>query len=174
MFILGISGKKSSGKTTAAEIIRIHYPSVHLLAFADELKFQIAEEFGVTVDYVDTHKDKFRAILQAFGVAKREIISPDYWILKLGMKLKNLPDNAVCIITDVRFKNELRFIKELSMPCWRITRIPSITDAHISETDVDECSFDARIPNNGTLDEFEERVINQFQLELRTRNITIT
>lgn len=62
------------------------------------------------------------------------------------------------IITDVRFPNELSAIKERKGITIRVIRpIPNTSD-HISETALDDYSFDYEIVNDGSIDDLIEKV----------------
>ena len=63
------------------------------------------------------------------------------------------------IISDVRFSNELKAIKDRGGICIRVSRPPIEPDPHISEKALDDSDdFDYMIINSGTIDELVEKV----------------
>jgi hypothetical protein len=165
MIIIGISGKKQSGKDTVCQIMLDKfkakgYPAVRL-GFADALKEEVAKGCGVTVNYIEQHKNNFRLILQGWGKDfRRDLISEDYWIVKLLDKVNNLPDNTYVIIPDVRLLNEFDTLKLCGATILRVERDIPTTDTHQSETDLDNAIFDNIINNSGTLEELSDNVEN--------------
>jgi hypothetical protein len=73
------------------------------------------------------------------------------------------------IITDVRFPNEVRAIKERNGIVLRMQRDGAPASDHISETALDDYkNFDAIIDNNGTLEQLQKKaidIVNQFNLK---------
>lgn len=141
MIIIGISGKKHSGKTTLArfgtELIKAPTATI---AFADSLKEEVAKACGVTVDYLEVNKTLFRPILQWWGSEWRRKQNPNYWIEKVGEKILALPDNIMCVfIPDVRFINEANWVTGLGGYIVRVERtgFNKKKDEHLSETELD-------------------------------------
>jgi hypothetical protein len=142
MILLGISGKKGSGKSTIAEILKqyITHRPVHIIAFADALKDEVAHACGVSREYVEKNKAIFRPILQWWGTDfRRNLTSEDYWLRVFSAKVSILPNDSLILIPDVRFPNELQLIKKARGKVWRVNRdIPyyeeskSIKDIHPS------------------------------------------
>lgn len=161
MIIIGLSGKKKSGKDTFYEIASkmLTVPSVKI-AFADALKEEVAKACGVSVEFVETNKIIFRPMLQFWGTDfKRRLIDNEYWIRQLFHKLSEVMDDiGVVFITDVRFKNEARWIEEVGILV-RINRdMCDVNDLHISETDLDSYDFKYIIENNGTLEDYKRSI----------------
>ena len=141
--IIGLSGKKKSGKNTVSKIIStLTNLSIRELAFADCLKEEVAKACGVNVDYLEAHKDNFRLILQGWGTDyKRKLVRDSYWCDKLATKLTKAiaEDIGIVIITDVRFINEYNFINEFGGALVRVSRDNVISgDEHPSETALDK------------------------------------
>jgi hypothetical protein len=150
--IIGISGKKGSGKDTVADYCIGQLP-VHeygsTLAFADALKELYADYcLGREIHWGLLNKQSFkkqehicgkthRQMLQEIGVAMRGIW-PDIWVHrwnKIYDDLCSLDD--VCFVPDVRFSNEVKKIQDLGGKVLRLTRTPH-DDQHESETALDE------------------------------------
>ena len=152
MILLGISGKKRSGKNTVASYVKLlTNQTVEEFAFAQDLKLELAAMLKVKVTDIEAQKDLYRPLLQALGVYRRQFNGADYWINKCFRRI--LVSNAeVCIITDVRFLNELQAIEQAEGTVVRVTRGYS-TDRHQSETELDDYGFQYVIPNEGSLDQ---------------------
>jgi hypothetical protein len=177
MFILGFSGKKGSGKDTAAAIMRDCFPAgtVVRIAFADALKAEVANACGVPVEHINENKDVFRPILQWWGTEFRRNHKggEDYWIEQLKWTLDTLPSNIRAVfITDVRFPNEAEMVLG---NLGKLVRIESNRfrlnkrDPHVSETALDDVRFDYTLQNHASLEDFERccrlfatKVLTQF------------
>lgn len=162
MIIIGISGKKGSGKDTFAllleDLFRKQEIKVITKAFADKLKQCCAIISGQFewIFYNQDAKNKKagpflnitnRELMQKFGDLTRQL-DPDIWVkLTLESEYKIAPD--ILIITDVRFKNEAKAIKNRDGILIRMESDRSKEDTHKSETDLDYYNnFDLVINNN--------------------------
>lgn len=143
--LIGISGKKRSGKDTLCQSLLNRLDNSVRVAFADQLKEEVAEACGVSLEYLEHHKANFRYILQGWGTEfRRQLTGLNYWIEQL--------DNCVAawhlgsdfiIIPDVRFQNEHAYVKQNGGIMIRINRPDMVsTDTHPSETDLDSAVFD--------------------------------
>lgn len=167
MLIIGISGRKASGKSSTAEFLRSHsavfWPDrrVRVAGFADTLKEIAIAMYGlprdacygdddaknVTVEHLGV---TVRSVLQRLGMAMREIW-PDVWIAK-AMAVAAAYNPGVQIFADVRLPNEVDAIQEAGGYVLRLLRKPH-DDAHESETALDGytrfggAGFDATIDN---------------------------
>lgn len=164
MKIIGISGKKQSGKDTVCDIlIRQLAPARCIrIAFADALKLEVAQACKVTVPYINEHKQNFRLILQGWGTEyRRQLYGEQYWTMMYLKKILSLGDAYDYVITpDVRFKNEYECIHEIGYPVIRVCRMSDgELDTHASENDLDSMSFAAIIDNNNSLSVLEQQVI---------------
>lgn len=183
MIIIGISGKKGSGKDTCAsllanELLAKYRLKVTLKAFADKLKKCCAILSGQFdwIFYDQNSKNKKagllsmtnRELMQKFGDLTRQL-DQDIWI-KLALDINNV-NTDVLIITDVRFKNEAKAIKDKGGLLIRMESNRSKEDNHESETDLDDYNdFDFNIINNkdtslGMLQKQFENIINQIQCQ---------
>jgi hypothetical protein len=126
-----------------------------------------------------------REALQKMGTeVGRDVFHQDFWVLQMENRLR-FHDNPI-VITDVRFPNEIDWIRKVggkvfeiqrgSIPPWykllmatypekdKLTRwtMMSDYDVHFSEWAWVGCKMDATIKNNGTLEDLTsaiERVI---------------
>lgn len=157
MIIISLSGKKQTGKTTIAEMIKdiLGHKDVYIISWADALKEEVAKACGVSVKYIEEHKSNFRLILQGWGTDfRRELGHKCYWIEKLLVKLLELPSNCIAIIPDTRFLNEIENIKSVGAYLFKIERESKPTDGHISENELNNFTqWDCIINNNVSLGE---------------------
>lgn len=139
------------------------FAKFYRVAFADKLKECINNLSGVNIDLstiegknslvkwlkIDGRHPSYRELLQWFGTSIREKICDDFWI----QALFGNEDGSNIIITDVRFKNEVEAIKNKEGIVIRVNRNNSGAGNHISETELDDYSFEYIIENNGTLED---------------------
>jgi hypothetical protein len=106
--------------------------------------------------------DKPRRILQDIGSVFRDNLHKDIWVLIVLQKIENhrLTFHNPCVITDLRYANELTLVKRNNFTTVRIDITPKIQQErylrlygnldedklnHPSETDLDEAIFDHRL-----------------------------
>ncbi len=155
--ILGVTGKKRSGKDTfASRLVTEH--GFTRLAFADALKqtmidldpivecgngygafesVRLSDILGPNLDWeVAKEVPEVRRLLQAHGVAIRDHVDPNVWVNAVALKAAQI-DGPV-VVTDVRFPNEADWINEVGGALIRVLR-PGLasTDEHVSETALD-------------------------------------
>jgi len=163
VMLIGISGKKRSGKDTVGamvvEWLNEHGFDAAQVAFADQLKEEVAKATGVNRRMQEMDKERWRPILQWWGVEfRRHYFGQDYWVSKMTQKLLAM-DEDLAVVTDVRFRDEADFIRDSGGFVVRVERETGLQDGHSSETDLDGYSeFQATLSNDGTLDDLEEKV----------------
>lgn len=89
---------------------------------------------------------KHRKILQWYGTEYRRAQDPDYWVKRLAETIeREKPQFA--LISDVRFKNELAWIKDSGGYTVKVSRRGFTPDAgdHASERDLDDAVWDFHI-----------------------------
>ena len=162
--IIGISGKKRSGKDTVYELIRMlkQGDGIYPLraAFGDQIKEEVAGVTGVDVDHIEEHKERFRPMLQWWGADfRRHYKGENYWLDKMLAKMKTITGKEVLVITDVRYPNEAELVKKAGGIMIRVERETGLEDAHSSENLLDSFEgFDYRLSNNGSLFDLREKV----------------
>ena len=121
------------------------------------------------MDDPDCVLGKQRTFLQFWGVFRREENS-DYWVNQVAKAIaEDKPE--IALISDMRFENEMRFVKHYGEAI-RIDR-PSVrsANAHISEEALagvpDDC-WDDIITNDCSLEEFRKRVLFSFSMLMST------
>ncbi len=160
--IVGLSGKKGSGKSTVAGYLHRHMDGALRLPFAFRLK-EIAQEcFGaeaVQVNGDESQKNTLtqcgltgRELMQRIGHDLREIW-PDCWVrsweAEVVSRWAEWGTPMPIIVEDVRYANEARKIKEMGGIVIRLTRAPW-RDGHGSENGLDQFEeFDEVIENDG-------------------------
>lgn len=106
--ITGLCGYSKVGKDTLCEQLQ----NYERFAFADVLKHEVAtmlRAVGIEADLWGADKEEWRDMLVFWG-QKRRAQDRDYWIKQLYMRMGPDIDKRVCI-TDVRYPNEVRWIK---------------------------------------------------------------
>lgn len=186
--IIGLAGKAGSGKDTAAEVLTVRCGS-YRMSFADRLKNIVAGLglFPRDVLYGPSHLRNTehptlkrpdgspltaRFALQTLGTEWGRNCSPDIWA-SVGIRdaldwLESESPNYFIVFADCRFVNEARAIREVGGEVWQIIRpgagLTGEAANHPSETEQDTEEFQALvnvwISNNGTKEEFEDRVRN--------------
>lgn len=149
--IIGLVGYAGSGKDEVAKILcRDH--GFHRIAFADPLK-AIAKSVG----WNGAKDDAGRRLLQDLGMAVREHIGRDTW---LNCALRLIDEcTAPVVITDCRFSNEIKALRERGGVIWRVDRpeVGPVND-HVSEYEWTLTRPCAIIENSSTIKDLEQRV----------------
>lgn len=188
--LIGICGIKKSGKDTSADYLINNY-ALTKKAFADPLKKACKELFYLTDDQLYGPQDiKESADQRWFGCSARTIlqyvgtdllrdqlnkIMPELGedIFVYNFKLwyeAELQKNTIpphIIISDVRFQNEVDYIKKLGGIVIRINR-PSVetNDMHPSEKSIKNLiNIDYDVDNIGTLDELYGKINDIYTAE---------
>lgn len=165
--LIGICGKKFSGKSTLARLLH-NATGYQLVSFADKLKDVTCVLSGCTRENLEDYdfkenqcvppyllpycgnatKPTFRAFLQYFGSEVMRSVNDSIWI---DCTLGNCGSDA--IISDVRFPNEAKAVKARGGIVIKIVRPDAkAEDSHQSETRIDEIEADYTIWNDTTLD----------------------
>ena len=115
-----------SGKDTFGlylkKLLNSRGEAAELISFAQALKEDIdpflKEKVGISAFTQDTEeKTIVRPLLVAYGMTMR-MIDENYWVKKIAKSLiENTSKDIASIITDVRFLNEVRFIKTHAKSC---------------------------------------------------------
>jgi len=176
MKIIGLSGKKRSGKDTvyqlAGDILFKNVIKAGRVAFADPLKHEVSEITGFNLEFIEKNKEKLRPLLQVWGADFRRVFSgANYWIDKMR-PIVSKAEVDVLFITDCRYKNEADFIKEEGGYLVKVERRgetytnyqDAIEDAHSSENDLNNYgSYDYILNNDKTKAELTESVVQMLE-----------
>ncbi len=170
MHVIGLSGKKASGKDEVCKAIKAIYPNkfVERIAFADALKQEVAVATMRSIEYIEAHKDNFRLILQGWGTDfKRKLMGDDYWIRQFWNKASSSKADII-VVPDVRFMNEFETLTNVGAHLWRINRDFTSRDSHPSEIDLDNVTkWETEINNNGTLIKLRSEVALKCQMYIK-------
>ena len=199
--LIGVVGFLGSGKGTVADILVEEY-GYHKFAFADVLKDTVSVMFDWPRPLLEGDTDesrKFREtidefwderlfdilgksvtpryILQLMGTeAGRDVFGEDIWVSTLERRIRGIEK---AVISDVRFPNEIEFIRKQNGMVTRVARGPdpkwfdtaldhnrgirwnmysSYPEVHVSEWAWIGAHFDYVLNNNGTKVELESCV----------------
>jgi hypothetical protein len=175
MKLIGIAGRKGSGKDTFAKPLLIDNDGeFNLVKFADGLKNMLRSLFrdaGCDAETIEemiegklkeTPTDVLfgktpREAMQSLGTEWRNMINVGLWLGITDLRLKKLARGGAkgVIITDVRFQHEVEYLRKLGGTVFRI--VGNVKDNefsnHSSEKLIDELEVDGEIFNFGTIDE---------------------
>lgn len=179
--IIGLHGRKQSGKDTIARYLISEYGFTKL-AFADKLKEAVANLFGMSLEEVDQFKEvgiddiplveinlqirnttewcfSWREFLQRFGTEMgRNTFGEDFWVEIWHKALMEIGSSTPVVVTDVRFENEAACVLVEGGWMVEVTRPGYISDGHASEEPLRRDLIDAWIDNNGTIEDLFEDV----------------
>ena len=165
MTVIGLAGKKQSGKDTVYEIARKQLPKLRVgrAAFADPLKAEVAHVTQMNVSFIEANKDKLRLLLQAWGADfRRQFYGQEYWVNAMRHVLRDADKHAdVLFITDLRYENEAEFVHELGGVVVRVDRwmVNGGDDTHSSEMVMDGYDgYDNALDNNGDKSQLADAV----------------
>jgi len=159
--IIGIAGKKQTGKSTAAARLEDH--GFNRVSFATPMKLvarTILRQIGLSqaqIDDAEANKEaplpivhfSYRKMLQTLGTDWGRKLNPDLWILAAERDI-DLCGTTNIVIDDVRFENEADFIRSKGGLIVHIFRESRRYDDHASEAGVEVQPMDAVISNNGS------------------------
>lgn len=161
--ILGLAGKKQSGKSSLCDFLArnthelFHGAPVHVTGFAETLKRTVSELFTVPLDILNgTDDDKnrltnttwrgerltARRLMQVFGTDMVRALHTDAWVNATMARVAK--QDGVTLLADVRFPNEVEAIQRAGGKVVRLTRNGDCADGHESEKALDRENFDWR------------------------------
>lgn len=161
--LIGIAGRARSGKDTVASFI-IAAIGGYRYSFADPIRAMLVP-LGVDMNdpYWQARKEDVipalgvspRRMMQTLGTEwGRQLINPDLWLIMAHQRL--LQNGPGMIIPDVRFENEAAWIRKHGGWIIHVIRPEAkAVEAHASEDGIEMHDTDARLLNNGTLEELQ-------------------
>lgn len=167
--IVGIAGKKQSGKSTVASKLCEHgFTEMSLANPVKSAAHVILNHLGLSwADICVAEADKeavieplghsYRAMLQTLGTDWGRALNPDIWLNCAEHKLLKLSGGNV-VVSDVRFENEAAFIRAHGGLIVHLVRHSSAVDAHASEAGIIVQHGDVVVSNNGSLEGLFNRV----------------
>lgn len=170
--IFGIHGKKGSGKDEFFRTVQKIDNDYNKTAFADKIKDEVMGIFGL---YDERDYDYFKRNILTYD--EREVEGREV-VRGIGMLMRGYDENQFneyvkdmiilhpkLVVTDVRFRNEM----DLMEPYIRVKIKRDLPDdEHITEVVFDDEEFDYVIENNGTIEEFRQKVRDVYQTALKT------
>jgi ABC-type dipeptide/oligopeptide/nickel transport system ATPase component len=169
--IIGLSGKKRSGKSTAADTIMdlMQGDSVRI-SLATPIKIDIQGLMGVPID--DKNKEIIRPVLQSYGEAMKQLFGSDYWVKRADHTWRQYsPFTTVMVCDDVRFPLEAEWIRSLGGIVVKINRpgFDDSSDHHVSETAIDSIKPDYIIDNDSTQQQLKTNIVNMLKYATNLR-----
>ena len=169
--IIGLSGRKRSGKSTAADIIMdlMKGDSIRI-SLATPIKIDIQGLMGVPID--DTNKEIIRPVLQAYGESMKELFGSDYWVKRADRTWRQYaPFTTVMVCDDIRFPLEAEWIRSLGGIVVKVKRpgFEDSSDNHVSETAIDSIKPDYIIDNDSTHHQLKTNVTNMLKYATNLR-----
>lgn len=176
IMIIGFTGKAGVGKDTAANYLSGEYKNIFCVSFAGPLKAACRHIFNMTNEQMDdrTLKEKIdprwgfspRTALQFVGTdllrEQTYIIAPEIdrsiWIKNMEQRINKIPAGMTIVITDVRFADEMKFIKNRGGYVIRIVRDANDGTTHGHASEAQEFSADKIIKNNGTREDMYKKI----------------
>lgn len=162
--IIGICGNARCGKDTMADLIQevladigVRSKKINLAdSLKDELREFVDKTIGIDVFTADDEEKKIiRPLLVTWGTHVRRKLNPNVWI---EMAVAKMTDDCVYIVPDIRYSNEMEWLRNQNSYCIFIDRI---SDGEIIPPANDEEAF-----NNPILKENSD-----FQLAWQTVGI---
>jgi len=154
MLIIGIAGGKRSGKTLLANMLAERYGLLHT-SFAAPIREFTANLLGGSLEQLEVEKESPiawlngitpREIMQTLGTEwGRMLIAPDLWV---RVCMRKVAGAGRAVISDVRFPNEARAIRDAGGHVIRLHRWGGSTDPHVSELPLDRALVDCEITND--------------------------
>lgn len=194
--LIGFHGEAGSGKDTAGAIVVDYITSLRMPArrdgFADRLKVSAARALGylegtpedaialmnilkacgsVTAeiehgpDDIQEVRISGREYFQYYGTeAHRDVFGYDFWV---DAVLDKYDGHETLVVTDVRFANEARAVREHG-PVWEIVRPDNKIkeSAHASEAGLPPELIDYTFVNDGTIEDLRAKIIKKVDEQL--------
>jgi len=177
VILVGLGYRMQVGKDSVADVLVRRYGFVRR-GFADALKDEVLDRLPRTLGaylestmHLENTADRrrlmyelkpplVRALLQEYGTEVRRADDPRYWVKKVAGWVEDYRPQRL-VVPDVRFRNEIEFVRALGGRYVRVDRpgVESVAlDTHASESELDGVEPDYVIRNDGTLKDLERRV----------------
>lgn len=184
--VIGLCGSKGSGKDHFFKVIQKAFPlqKVRKIAYADPIKNEILNIFNLkNEDQYDSFKRTVVSCILS-STASQHNVSGRHVVREIGMLMRRYDENqftkyvedqinkepdALWCITDLRFENELKSIRtNLQGIVIKVKRPGFEYDGHVTETEIADGLCDSIILNDGSLQRYEERVMEHMLGILQT------
>lgn len=180
MKIIAICGQKGTGKDLVASLINDYLVANNIptkkVQFGDACKAIIIQAFGLRNDREYTQLIRSvinlpngrertgKEIAKTIQMKLRQA-NPKYFtnsvedaILEFKGYHPEQYDDAVFVLTDLRFKEELKWCKSNNVKIIKVKRDSGYYDPLVDEPEIDDWFVDEVIDNNGTEQDLKERV----------------
>jgi len=182
--IVAFTGKKGSGKDTAAQALLRRGTWDHI-NFADKLKEVCKIAYGLTPNEMKDPKLKQKQLDRWPFKSPRELMQeiaqiwrdryPEIWVIGWyrTIKLNRIyrADEGV-VVTDLRYPNEVEVLRDKKAIIIKIVR-PDLEDdefsSHESESYFDQIEADITITNDGTIESLHNKVTASLLGKVPTR-----
>lgn len=169
--LVGLTGRKRSGKSTIATILKIEH-AFDERSFAAPIReftcglldlplVDLDDVKEMPIDWLDNAVTP-RQIMQRMGTEfGREMIHPEVWVRRALHNVDaHLQAGRNIVISDVRFANEAKAIREKGGVIVHVRRpaAEAVQDGHVSEKPLPVQFGDFFVHNDCHIDELEERV----------------
>lgn len=175
MVPIGITGAMGAGKDTFAAVLARHGGIFEVMAIADPIRQIATDIFGFTRDQLTDRALKEaqdprwgitpRRFLQLVGCEMfRDQFRDDVWVRLLERRmLAAMAAGRAPVVPDIRFPGEIKLIRDMGGCLVHVERPggqgPAESMAHRSEHSLGPGVEDIKITNDGSLEEYEARVL---------------
>lgn len=179
--LIAFTGLKRSGKDTAAQILLDKCRWLEQVRFADPLKNMLRTLMrarGATREEIEEYIEgdlkeepnpflsgnTSRWAMQSLGTEwGRNLLHDDFWIHAAQDRLAVLHKQGLsAVFTDVRFPNEVDFVKRNNGILIKVKRPGfEVPASHESELYIKEIQANVEIVNNGTIDQLAEALMRE-------------
>ena len=144
------------GKDSACNYLSSKFQNSIIIRFASPV-YNIAEQIQMQLN---KSLEKNPRLLQLIGLGLREVYGDDIWSSQVESQIQSLTTQNI-FIPDLRFKNEADMLKKHGFLLVKIIRKNREIDRdprHKSEIDLEDYPFDLVIENDGTINEFYNKL----------------
>lgn len=177
MKIIGLAGRKRSGKSTIAEYLHKMYHT-EVFAFADPIRWACDVVFEHIIAPKFWDELEREEIIPAIGKSRRqieqmlgtewgrELIHPDLWNIILQHRiqkvLKDCPRTNLVVIEGIRFENEATLVRAMGGTVIHVVRpsvmLEQLADQHESEKGTFAQEGDKILLNDGSIEELFSKI----------------
>jgi len=164
MRLIGLAGPAGSGKDTIADYLVETY-DYDKMSFAAPIKDALCAMFNWDPSKLNDREWKEavlpdigkspRQLMQTLGTEwGRNLVNPHLWLIIAKGEIEYAQHHDFdIVVSDVRFENEAKMIREMGGVIWHIERDPKAAKmAHASEAGVERTLDDVLFLNTGTIE----------------------
>ena len=160
---IAFSGKARSGKDEAITLLSSLIKADDRDAIIRKPRFAepVYDIAALIQRYLAKPVVKDPKLLIHVGVGLREVYTPDIWMERVRQQIDTYADTDHVFVADLRFRNEHAMLRAAGFTVVRINRPNRPIDRNpndISECDLDDAEFDYNIHNNGTIEEYHQKL----------------